>query len=42
LDFSIEDSLTTVGTYCDYLSGKEYGNLNFILDPFQVLWIGKK
>jgi len=45
LDFSIEDylnsSLEDVFTYCDYLSGKEYSNLNLVLDPFQVLWIGK-
>ena len=45
LDFSIDDSynffLKDVYTYCDYLSGKEYNKLNFVLDPFQVLWIGK-
>jgi len=45
LNFSIDDSLNfseEVFNYCDYLSGKEYNNLNFVLDPFQVLWIGKK
>ena len=45
LDFSIDDSLNDSlkdeCNYCDYLSGKEYSNLNFVLDPFQVLWIGK-
>ncbi len=45
LDFSIDDSLNNSlkdeCNYCDYLSGKEYSNLNFVLDPFQVLWIGK-
>ncbi len=45
LDFSIDDSFNfpfqNVFTYYDYLSGKEYDNLNFVLDPFQVLWIGK-
>ena len=45
LNFSIDDSLNVseeVFNYHDYLSGKEYNNLNFVLDPFQVLWIGKK
>jgi len=45
LDFSIDDSsnfsLRDICTYCDYLSGKKYSNLSFVLDPFQVLWIGK-
>ena len=45
LDFSIDDSLKSSlkdgFIYCDYLSDKQYGNLNFVLDPFQVLWIGK-
>ena len=45
LDFSIDDSfnnsLKDDCNYCDYLSGKEYSNLNFVLEPFQVLWIGK-
>ena len=44
LDFSINDSLNhsleDVFSYYDYLSGKEYSNLNFVLEPFQVLWIG--
>ena len=45
LNFSIDDSLNSslgdVFTYCDYLSGKKYKNLNFVLEPFEVLWIGK-
>jgi len=45
LDFSINDCLNfssnPLCTYHDFLSGKEYDNLNFVLDPFQVLWIGK-
>tara|TARA_Y100001978_G_scaffold98752_1_gene88410 strand:- start:370 stop:774 length:405 start_codon:yes stop_codon:yes gene_type:complete len=45
LDFSIDESLNfsvkDKCTYCDYLSGREYCNLNFVLDPFQVLWIGE-
>ena len=45
LNFSIDESLDfplgDVITYCDYLSGKKYENLNFVLEPFEVLWIGK-
>ena len=45
LNFSIDDSLKSslddIFTYCDYLSGKKYKNLNFVLEPFEVLWIGK-
>ena len=26
----------------DYLCGKEYNNLNIVLEPFQVVWIGYK
>ena len=44
LDFSIDDSLNfslkNSCTYCDYLSGEKYNSLNFVLEPFQVLWIG--
>tara|TARA_B100000575_G_scaffold22724_1_gene15545 strand:- start:58 stop:540 length:483 start_codon:yes stop_codon:yes gene_type:complete len=46
LDFSLDDSHNfprkDIFTYFDYLSDKEYSNLNFVLEPFQVLWIGKK
>jgi len=46
LDFSINSPITTsfkdVISYYDFLSGKEYSNLNLVLEPFQVLWIGVK
>ena len=29
-----------VNEFKDYLSGKKYNNLNIVLDPFQVVWIG--
>ena len=45
LDFSINNSINSSLEeqffYIDYLSGKEFRNLNFVLEPFQVLWIGK-
>ena len=27
-------------SFKDYLSGRIYKNLNFVLNPFEVLWIG--
>jgi len=45
LNYSIKnDKITSLTneriTFKDYLSEKEYFNLNFVLEPFQVLWIG--
>ena len=45
LNFSINDNqfknyLKEEIVFKDYLTGKKYSNLNFVLDPFQVLWIG--
>ena len=37
IDFLSEDRIS----FIDYLSGKIYNNLNFVLEPFQVLWVGK-
>ena len=41
IDDSVKFSVKDTCNYFDYLSGREYSNLNFVLDPFQVLWIGK-
>ena len=45
LNFSINEFLKfspeELFVFYDYLSGREYTNLNIILEPFQVLWIGK-
>ena len=45
LNFSINDNhfknyLKEEIVFKDYLTGKKYSNLNFVLNPFQVLWIG--
>ena len=46
LDYSINNDFMKIilkenMAFKDYLSTKEYTNLNFVLEPFQVLWIGK-
>ena len=39
-DNEVLDSLNKNTNFKDYLSDEKYSNLNIVLEPFQVLWIG--